>query len=90
MQVLSEFGEFGKFGKFSKCRLDRFIHIKYVNCAQNNLPYHGPSFAKTWQVLARLADIRQALLPGLARLAKIHQAVLRGLARLADIANGHF
>jgi len=31
-----EFGKFGKFceyGKFSKCRLDRFIHIKYVFCA---------------------------------------------------------
>jgi hypothetical protein len=42
------------------------------------------SRAKTWQVLARLADIRQALLRGLARLADIHQAMLRGLARLAD------
>ena len=35
--------------------------------------------------LARLADIRQAVLRGLARLADIHQVVLRGLARLADI-----
>ena len=30
--------------------------------------------------LARLADIRQAVLRGLARLAKIRQVVLRGLA----------
>ncbi len=35
--------------------------------------------------LARLADIRQAVLRGLARLADIRQVVLRGLARLADI-----
>ncbi len=35
--------------------------------------------------LARLADIRQAVLRGLARLADICQVVLRGLARLADI-----
>jgi predicted transcriptional regulator len=35
--------------------------------------------------LARLADIRQAVLHGLARLAHIRQAVLHGLARLADI-----
>ncbi len=31
--VLHEFGEFGKSGKFGKCRLDRFIHMKYVICA---------------------------------------------------------
>jgi hypothetical protein len=35
--------------------------------------------------LARLADIRQAVLRGLARLADIRLAVLRGLARLANI-----
>ncbi len=34
--------------------------------------------------LARLADIRQAVLRGLARLNDIHRAMLRGLARLAD------
>ncbi len=34
--------------------------------------------------LARLADIRQAILRGLARLDDIRRAVLRGLARLAD------
>jgi hypothetical protein len=33
--------------------------------------------------LARLADIRQAVLRGLARLDDIHLAMLRGLARLA-------
>ena len=32
-QLLHEFSEFGEFGEFSKCRLDRFIHIKYVICA---------------------------------------------------------
>jgi hypothetical protein len=30
---LSEFSEFSEFGDFSECRLDRFIHIKYVICA---------------------------------------------------------
>ena len=35
--------------------------------------------------LARLADIRQAVLRGLARLDNIRRAVLRGLARLTDI-----
>ncbi len=35
--------------------------------------------------LARLADIRQAVLRELARLAEIRQVVLRGLARLTDI-----
>ncbi len=35
--------------------------------------------------LARLADVRQAVLRGLARLAEIRQVVLRGLARLAHI-----
>jgi hypothetical protein len=29
-RLLHEFSEFGEFGK---CRLDRFIHIKYVICA---------------------------------------------------------
>ena len=28
-----EFSEFSEFGEFSECRLDRFIHIKYVICA---------------------------------------------------------
>ncbi len=40
--------------------------------------------------LARLADIRQVVLRGLARLADIHQAVLRGLARLAKGKFGEF
>jgi hypothetical protein len=35
--------------------------------------------------LARLADIRPAVLRGLAKLANIHRAVLRGLAKLANI-----
>jgi hypothetical protein len=33
LQVLHKFGESGKFGEFSECRLDHFIHIKYVICA---------------------------------------------------------
>jgi hypothetical protein len=45
---------------------------------------------ETWQVLDRLADIRQALLRGPARLAYICQAVLHGLARLADIRQRPF
>ena len=40
--------------------------------------------------LARLADIRQAVLRGLARLADIRRIVLRGLARLADICQAVF
>jgi hypothetical protein len=44
-----------------------------------------PTFAEAWQVLARLADIRQPVLLRLARLADIPQPVLLGLARLADI-----
>ncbi len=32
-RLLNEFSEFGEFGEFSECRLDRFIHIKYVICA---------------------------------------------------------
>jgi hypothetical protein len=35
--------------------------------------------------LARLADIRQAVLRGLSRLDNIRRAVMRGLTRLADI-----
>ena len=56
---------------------------------------------EAWQVLARLADIRQAVLRGLtnicravsrglARLANIRRAVLRGLARLANTRFGEF
>jgi hypothetical protein len=40
---------------------------------------------EAWQVLARLADIRQPGLLGLARLADIRQTGLLGLARLANI-----
>ncbi len=40
--------------------------------------------------LARLADIRQAVLRGLARLDNIRQAVLHGLARLAKDEFGKF
>jgi hypothetical protein len=40
--------------------------------------------------LARLADIRRAVLRGLAKLANIRQAVLRGLARLAKGEFGKF
>jgi hypothetical protein len=38
----------------------------------------------TYLIMARLADICQAVLRGLARLADIRRAVLRGLARPAD------
>ncbi len=33
LHKFSKFSEFSEFGKFSECRLDRFIHIKYVICA---------------------------------------------------------
>jgi hypothetical protein len=42
---------------------------------------------EAWQVLARLADIRQ---PGLLGLADIRQTGLLGLARLTTFAEGHF
>jgi hypothetical protein len=43
-QVLHEFSESGKFGE---CRLDHFMHIKYVICAKNSLSCAlAPTFAK--------------------------------------------
>ncbi len=33
LHEFSEFSKFSEFGEFSECRLDRFIHIKYVICA---------------------------------------------------------
>jgi hypothetical protein len=38
--VLHEFGKFCEFGVFGKCRIDRFMHIKYVFSAKNDKPYH--------------------------------------------------
>jgi hypothetical protein len=84
-RVLREFSESGKSCKFGDCRLDRFIHIKYVICAKNNLSYHACLRRAVLRGLARLADIRQAVLRGLAKLANIRRAVLRGLAKLANI-----
>ncbi len=81
-QVLHEFSESGEFGE---CRLDRFIHIKYVICAKNDLSCHARFRRAVLRGLARLADIRQAVLRGLAKLANIRRAVLRGLAKLANI-----
>ncbi len=49
-RVLCEFGEFGKsgeLGEFGECRLDHFMHIKYVICASNDLSYHGEYLACT-------------------------------------------
>jgi hypothetical protein len=89
-QVLQVLREFGESGKFSECRQDCFIHIKYVICAINDLPYHAPTFAEAWQVLARLADIRQPVLLRLARLANIRQPVLLRLTRLANIRQRPF
>jgi hypothetical protein len=40
-RVLREFSESGESGEFVECRLDRFIHIKYVICAKNDLSYHA-------------------------------------------------
>ncbi len=39
--VLRKFSESGESGKFGECRLDHFMHIKYVICAKNNLSYHA-------------------------------------------------
>jgi hypothetical protein len=72
-------------GEFGECRIDRFIHIKYVICAKNDLSYHACLRRAVLRGLARLADIRQAVLRGLAKLANIRRAVLRGLAKLANI-----
>ena len=60
-----------------------FVHkMTYLSCANIH--------QEAWQVLARLADIRQPGLLGLARLADIRQPVLLGLARLADIRQRPF
>jgi hypothetical protein len=40
-QVLHKFGECGKSGEFGECRLDHFMHIKYVIWAKNDLSYHA-------------------------------------------------
>ena len=56
--------------------------MTYLSCANIH--------QEAWQVLARLADIRQPGLLGLARLADIRQPVLLGLARLADIRQRPF
>jgi hypothetical protein len=66
--------------KFGECRLDCFIHIKYVFCAENDIPlscalWHTHVFAR----LTRLADIRQTVL---SRLAKLASTFLRVLARV--------
>ncbi len=65
--------------------------IKRIRVLVQNLPFlasvstrQNGSFLKCAR-LARLANIRLAVLRGLARLANIRQVVLRGLARLADI-----
>ena len=82
---LADLREFSESGEFGECRLDHFIHIKYVICAKNDLSYHARLRRALLRGLARLADIRQAVLRGLAKLADIRRAVSRGLARLADI-----
>ncbi len=50
-QVWQLLHEFSEFGEFSECRLDRFIHIKYVICALNDLSClrrHSPTcFGRT-------------------------------------------
>jgi hypothetical protein len=40
-QVWRVLREFGKSGEFGECRLDRFMQIKYVICAKNDLSYHA-------------------------------------------------
>jgi hypothetical protein len=82
--VLCEFSESGESGEFGECRLDRFIHIKYVIWAKNDLSYHARLRRAVSRGLARLANIRRDVSHGLARLADIRRAVSRGLARLAD------
>ena len=87
LQVLHEFGKSGEFGEFSECRLDRFIHIKYVICAQNDLSClrrHSPT------CFGRTRYIRQPILPGLDTFVDIRQPTLPGLARLAHIRQRAF
>ncbi len=50
----------------------------------------GNIHQEAWQVLTRLADIRQPVLLGLVRLADLRLSVLLGLARLADICQRPF
>ncbi len=89
-QVLHEFSESGESGEFGECRIDRFIHIKYVICAKNDLSYHACLRRAVLRRLARLADIRQAVLRGLAKLANICRAVLRRPAKLANIRQTNY
>jgi hypothetical protein len=40
-QVLHKFSKSGESGEFGKCKVDNFMHIKYVICAKNDLSYHA-------------------------------------------------
>ena len=85
-----EFSESGESDEFGECRLDHFMHKKYVICVKNNLSYHARLRRAVLRGLPRLANIRRAVLRGLARLADIRRAGLRGLARLADTCQRPF
>jgi hypothetical protein len=39
--VLRKFSESGESREFGECRLDHFVHKKYVICAKNDLSYHA-------------------------------------------------
>ncbi len=54
-----EFGESGESGEFGECRLDRFMHIKYVICTKNNLSYHGRLRQHLLSCVARTRQTRR-------------------------------
>jgi hypothetical protein len=67
----------------------RILHVQILQMSQVLADAFSARFVlMLW--LARLADIRQAVLRGLARLDDICQAVLHGLARLAKGKFGKF
>ena len=58
-RVWRDLCEFSESGRFGECRLDRFMHIKYVICAKNNLSYYARLCRAVLGGFARLTDIRQ-------------------------------
>ncbi len=71
-----EFIQFGNLGKFVKCRLDRFIHIKYV------------FVKKTTYLITRACVKVGKVVPFIfAKLAKVVPTYVRAFVKLATLAN---
>jgi hypothetical protein len=61
------------FGKFSECRLDHFVHIKYVIWHENYLSCHARLHQHLPRVLASTRQTRQHLPSTFARTGQTHQ-----------------